>query len=180
MRLILNEHACTPEYSASTTSHRGKKVTDSGIVDIHKIRKILPHRYPFLLVDRVVDYQPKKSLIAIKNVTVNEPFFQGHFPDRPVYPGVLILEALAQASAIHAALDAEGEEIEDDIIFLFAGIDKVRFKKQVEPGDRLTLEVQQTNYKRRLWKYQTTAAVEDHLAAVAEVIFTYRLVSEDV
>ncbi|MYD76249.1 MAG: 3-hydroxyacyl-ACP dehydratase FabZ [Gammaproteobacteria bacterium] len=147
-------------------------------VDIHRIRKILPHRYPFLLVDKVLAHAPGDSLTAVKNVTVNEPFFQGHFPDRPVFPGVLILEALAQASAIHASLDV-GEEIEDDIIFLFAGIDNVRFKRQVEPGDRLLLEVRQTNYKRRIWKYATTATVDGHVAATAEVIFTYRIVMED-
>ncbi len=153
-------------------------MTDPGNIDIHKIRKILPHRYPFLLVDRVLDYQPEESLTALKNVTVNEPFFQGHFPEHPVFPGVLILEALAQASAIHAALDV-GDEIDDEIIFLFAGIDNVRFKRQVEPGDSLMLNVNRSNYKRRIWKYRTTAGVDGHVAAVAEVIFTYQVVSED-
>ncbi|MYB33960.1 MAG: 3-hydroxyacyl-ACP dehydratase FabZ [Gammaproteobacteria bacterium] len=147
-------------------------------IDIHKIRKILPHRYPFLLVDRVLDYRHGESLTALKNVTVNEPFFQGHFPEHPVFPGVLILEALAQASAIHAALDM-GDEVNDEIVFLFAGIDHVRFKKQVEPGDSLMLSVNWSNYKRRIWKYQTTATVDENVAAVAEVIFTYQVVSED-
>ncbi len=151
---------------------------DPKVIDIHKIRRILPHRYPFLLVDRVLDYQPQESLTALKNVTVNEPFFQGHFPEHPVFPGVLILEALAQASAIHAALDV-GDEIDDRIIFLFAGIDNVRFKRQVEPGDSLALEVKRSNYKRRIWKYATTATVDEHVAAVAEVIFTYQVVPED-
>ena len=153
-------------------------MTDPKNIDIHRIRKILPHRYPFLLVDRVLDYRPEKSLIARKNVTVNEPFFQGHFPEHPVFPGVLILEALAQASAIHAALDV-GDKIDDEIIFLFAGIDSVRFKRQVEPGDSLLLNVNRSNYKRRIWKYQTTATVDGHVATVAEVIFTYQIVSED-
>lgn len=153
-------------------------MTEPNIIDIHRIRKILPHRYPFLLVDKVLDYQPKETLIAVKNVSINEPFFQGHFPEHPVFPGVLILEALAQASAIHAALDV-GEEIVDDIIFLFAGINNVRFKKQVEPGDSLILDVRQSNYKRRIWKYATKATVQDHVAAVAEVIFTYQMVSDN-
>ncbi|MCY4313084.1 MAG: 3-hydroxyacyl-ACP dehydratase FabZ [Gammaproteobacteria bacterium] len=153
-------------------------MTGPGNIDIHEIRKILPHRYPFLLVDRVLDYRPGESLAALKNVTVNEPFFQGHFPEHPVFPGVLILEALAQASAIHAALDV-GDEIDDRIIFLFAGIDNARFKRQVEPGDSLMLNVNRSNYKRRIWKYRTTATVSDQVAAVAEVIFTYRVVSED-
>ena len=145
------------------------------IIDIHRIREILPHRYPFLLVDRVLDYTLGETLTAVKNVTVNEPFFQGHFPERPVFPGVLILEALAQASAILASQSVE-DEIEEEIIFLFAGIDKARFKKPVEPGDQLMLEVQQTNYKSRIWKYATKATVEGKLAASAEVMFTYRTV----
>ena len=153
-------------------------MTSPVFLDIHKIRKILPHRYPFLLVDLVLDYQPKESLTALKNVTANEPFFQGHFPDHPVFPGVLILEALAQSSAIHAALDV-GDDIDDEIIFLFAGIDHVRFKRQVEPGDSIVLNVHLSNYKRRIWKYKTTATVDDHMAAVAEVIFTYQVVSEN-
>lgn len=149
-------------------------MSEPSIIDIHKIREILPHRYPFLLVDRVIDYKLGETLTAIKNVTSNEPFFQGHFPGRPVFPGVLILEAMAQASAILASLGVE-EEIEGEIIFLFAGIDKVRFKKQVEPGDQLRLQVEQTNYKRRIWKYATRATVSDQIAASAEIMFTYRI-----
>ena len=144
-------------------------------IDIHRIREILPHRYPFLLVDRVIDYKLGESLTAIKNVTSNEPFFQGHFPGRPVFPGVLIIEAMAQASAILASLGVE-EEIEGEIIFLFAGIDRVRFKKQVEPGDQLLLQVEQTHYKKRIWKYAARAMVSDQLAASAEIMFTYRTV----
>lgn len=144
-------------------------------IDIHRIREILPHRYPFLLVDRVIDYRLGESLTAIKNVTSNEPFFQGHFPGRPVFPGVLIIEAMAQASAILASLGVE-EEIEGEIIFLFAGIDRVRFKKQVEPGDQLLLQVEQTHYKKRIWKYAARAMVSEQLAASAEIMFTYRTV----
>ncbi len=150
-------------------------MTEQNIIDIHKIREILPHRFPFLLVDRVLDFKLGKNLTAIKNVSINEPFFPGHFPERPVFPGVLILEALAQASAILASQSVE-DEIEEDIIFLFAGIDKARFKKPVEPGDQLLLEVEQTNYKRLIWKFATKASVDGKLAASAEVMFTYRTV----
>ena len=150
-------------------------MTEEKNIDIYKIREILPHRYPFLLVDRVVEYTLGKKLKAIKNVTINEPFFQGHFPERPVFPGVLILEALAQASALLASQSVE-EEINESIIFLFAGIDKARFKKPVEPGDQLVLEVEQTNYKRLIWKYSTRATVDGKLVASAEVMFTYRTI----
>ncbi len=149
-------------------------MTDTNIIDIHKIREILPHRYPFLMVDRVLDYTLGERLIAVKNVTINEPFFQGHFPERPVFPGVLILEALAQASALLASQSVD--DIEEDIIFLFAGVDKARFKRPVEPGDQMMLEVEQTNYKRLIWKYSTKATVDGKLAASAEVMFTYRAI----
>ena len=148
-------------------------MSDTNTIDIHRIREILPHRYPFLLVDRVLDYELEKTLTAIKNVTINEPFFGGHFPDRPVFPGVLILEALAQASALLASHSAEAQAVEN-VILLFAGVDKARFKRPVEPGDQLMLQVEQTNYKSRVWKYSTRATVEGKLAASAEVMFTYR------
>ncbi|MGR3984563.1 MAG: 3-hydroxyacyl-ACP dehydratase FabZ [Gammaproteobacteria bacterium] len=142
-------------------------------IDIHHIRKILPHRYPFLLVDRVLDYEKHATLTAVKNVSVNEPFFAGHFPARPVFPGVLILEAIAQASAILASRGLDREP-DDNIIFLFAGIDKARFKRPVEPGDRLLIEVAQMHYKSRIWKYSGKASVDGGLAATAEILFTYR------
>jgi len=145
----------------------------SNVEDIHKIMEILPHRYPFLLIDRVLDYTLGESLQAIKNVTINEPFFQGHFPGRPVFPGVLILEAVAQASAILASKSLE-EDPGENVIFLFAGIDKSRFKKPVEPGDQLLIDVRQTNYKRKIWKYSAVASVDGNLAASADIIFTYR------
>lgn len=148
-------------------------MSDTNTIDIHRIREILPHRYPFLLVDRVLDYELEKTLTAIKNVTINEPFFGGHFPDRPVFPGVLILEALAQASALLASHSAEAQAVEN-VTLLFAGVDKARFKRPVEPGDQLMLQVEQTNYKSRVWKYATRATVEGKLAASAEVMFTYR------
>lgn len=142
-------------------------------IDIHAVREILPHRYPFLLIDRVVDYEVGKKLKAIKNVTINEPFFQGHFPARPLFPGVLILEAIAQAAAILASRGLK-EKPNEEIIFLFAGIDKARFKRQVEPGDQLVLDVTQTNYKSRIWKFTGSASVEGEVAATADIIFTYR------
>lgn len=148
-------------------------MNESTSIDIHQIREILPHRYPFLLIDRVLKYEKHVSLQAIKNVSVNEPFFQGHFPARPVFPGVLILEAIAQASAILASRGLE-EKPSEEIIFLFAGIDKVRFKRPVEPGDQLLLEVTQTNYKSRMWKYSGTASVDGKVVASADILFTYR------
>lgn len=141
--------------------------------DIYDVMQILPHRYPFLQVDRVLDFEVGKSLRALKNVTVNEPCFQGHFPGRPVFPGVLILEAIAQASAILASKGFEDDPGEN-IIFLFAGIDKARFKRPVSPGDQLILEVEQLNYKRKIWKYSGKATVDGSLAAAADIIFTYR------
>ena len=143
-------------------------------IDIHRIRELLPHRYPFLLIDKVTDYELGKTLSAIKNVTINEPFFQGHFPDRPVFPGVLILEAMAQASAILASHSPEADT-DENVVLLFAGVDKARFKRLVEPGDQLIIEVEQTNYKSRIWKYATKASVDGKLAASAEVMFTYRV-----
>ena len=158
---------------------------DTTRIDIHQIREILPHRYPFLLIDRVLEYQLHTRLTAIKNVSVNEPFFQGHFPARPVFPGVLILEAIAQASAILASrgLSDEhgkhGKHLEhgapdENTIFLFAGIDKARFKRPVEPGDQLRIEVAETHYKNRVWKYSGKATVDGALCAAADILFTYR------
>jgi 3-hydroxyacyl-[acyl-carrier-protein] dehydratase len=149
-------------------------MTEENIIDIHRIREILPHRYPFLLIDRVIEYKLGATLSAIKNVTVNEPFFQGHFPDRPVFPGVMILEALAQASAILTSLGNQTEH-DENIIFLFAGVDKARFKRPVEPGDQLLIEVEQTNYKSRIWKFSTKASVDGKLSASADILFTYRV-----
>jgi 3-hydroxyacyl-[acyl-carrier-protein] dehydratase len=148
-------------------------MSESNSIDIHRIRKILPHRYPFLLIDRVLDYELHTRLQAVKNVSANEPFFQGHFPSRPVFPGVLILEAIAQASAILASEGLEDEPGENTI-FLFAGIDKARFKRPVEPGDQLLIDVEQTAYKAKIWKYTARATVDGTLAASADIIFTYR------
>ncbi|MDD9857929.1 MAG: 3-hydroxyacyl-ACP dehydratase FabZ [Gammaproteobacteria bacterium] len=149
-------------------------MTQASRIDIHRIRDILPHRYPFLLIDRVLDYELHTRLSAVKNVSVNEPFFQGHFPSHPVFPGVLILEAIAQASAILASCGLN-EAPGDNILFLFAGIDRARFKHPVEPGDRLLIEVEEIYRKSRIWKYTGKASVDGRLAATADILFTYRI-----
>ena len=144
-------------------------------LDVNEIRKYLPHRYPFLLVDRVIECEPRKSLVAIKNVTINEPFFEGHFPHRPVMPGVLILEALAQASAILASTEFDPDEIDiENRIYLFAGLDKARFKRPVEPGDQLRIETSITRRIRNMWKCDGRATVDGELACRAQVMFTYK------
>ena len=138
-------------------------------VDINAIIKSLPHRYPLLLVDRVLDYKPYDYLTAIKNVTVNEPCFQGHFPGNPIMPGVLMLEALAQAGAILSNLSrtpAEGNEF----IYFFASIDNVKFKTMVTPGDQLKLHVTLTNKRRDFWRIHGEAYVGDKLACSADLM----------
>jgi len=142
-------------------------------IDIHQIRKILPHRYPFLLVDRVEDYEKDKWLRAIKNVTINEPCFQGHFPHRPVFPGVLILETIAQAAAIMASLSL-GKEAGEDTVYLFAGVDKARFKIPVEPGDQMVIDVQMLKKVRGVWRCGGQAKVNHKLCCSMELLFTYQ------
>lgn len=137
------------------------------VVDIQEIMNLLPHRYPFLLVDRVVDYELGKWIKAIKNVTINEPFFNGHFPQRPVMPGVLILEAMAQASGILAFMTT-GDDPTSQNIFYFAAIDNVRFKRIVEPGDQLILDVEVVRAKREVVKVKGRALVGDEVACSAE------------
>jgi 3-hydroxyacyl-[acyl-carrier-protein] dehydratase len=142
-------------------------------MDIHQILKMLPHRYPFLLVDRVLQLHKGKSIIALKNVTINEPFFNGHFPHRPVMPGVLMLEALAQAAAL---LSFHTMEVVPDekTIYYFAGIDGARFKRPVEPGDALTLMVELDRMKAGIFKFKAKAMVQDELAVEAELMCTMR------
>lgn len=135
-------------------------------LSIQAFLKLLPHRYPFLLVDRVVECVPGKSIIAYKNVSINEPFFQGHFPGLPVMPGVLILEALAQAAALMAAVEADKPE---ELIFLFTGIDAARFRAPVRPGDRLDLHCAMLRRKLRLCKIEAKAYVDGKLVAEAEL-----------
>ena len=137
-------------------------------MDIHEILKYLPHRYPFLLVDRVLEIIPGKSLLAIKNVTCNEPFFTGHFPNRLVMPGVLILEALAQSAGIYA-FKTTGTLPDNESLYYFAAIENARFKRVVEPGDQLLLLVELIRQKQNVWKFKGTATVNGELACSAEM-----------
>ena len=146
------------------------------LMDIHQIIKKLPHRYPFLLVDRVIEFEKDVRIKALKNVTINEPFFNGHFPNRPVMPGVLMLEALAQASAL-LSFSSEGEESDGSRLYYFAGIDGARFKRVVEPGDQLILESTITRKKAGIYKYSTRATVDGELAVEAELMCTVRAVN---
>lgn len=146
------------------------------MMDIHKILKQLPHRYPFLLVDRVLTIEKGVRITALKNVTINEPFFEGHFPHRPVMPGVLMLEALAQAAAL-LAFDAMDTSPENGSIYYFAGIDNARFKRPVEPGDQLILEVELLRMKAGIFKFKTSARVDGELAVEAELTCAMRSVS---
>ena len=145
--------------------------------DIHEILKYLPHRYPFLLLDRVLDFKKDRSLTAIKNVTVNEPFFLGHFPNRPVMPGVLILEAMAQASAV-LSLKSMNKLPGADSVFYFVGINDARFKRPVEPGDQLRLVTSIQRKMKGIWMYACTAHVGEELAASAGLMCTYKGLSE--
>lgn len=138
-------------------------------MDIYDVMKHLPHRYPFLLIDRVVDYVPGETLTAIKNVTVNEPFFPGHFPHRPVFPGVLMLEALAQATGILSFKTTEDLPSEDSLYY-FAGIDNARFKKPVEPGDQLVMTVRLLKRRRNLWRFAAEAKVDGKVVCAAELM----------
>lgn len=131
--------------------------------------KFLPHRHPFLLIDRVLDYEPGERLTAIKNVTINEPFFPGHFPVRPVMPGVLIMEALAQATGMLAYVSSDNMSSENSLYY-FAGIDNARFRKPVEPGDQLVLEVEVIKFKRGVWKFKCEASVDGKLVASADLM----------
>ena len=144
-------------------------------MDIHEILKYLPHRYPFLLVDSVVTIETGKNIVALKNVTINEPFFPGHFPHHPVMPGVLIVEALAQAAAL-LTLKTEGNTNKEDSVYYFVGIDGVRFKKPVMPGDQLILKVSIDRQIKGLWKYTARAEVNDQLVTEAKLMCTSRSV----
>ena len=142
-------------------------------LDIHEVLKYLPHRYPFLLVDRVLTFKANESLTALKNVTINEPFFQGHFPHRPVMPGVLIVEAMAQACAILSlksmdTLPGEGS------VYYFVGIDKARFKRPVEPGDQLTIKASINRKMKGIWLFESDAYVGEELCCSAQLMCTYK------
>jgi len=142
-------------------------------MDITEILRYLPHRYPFLLIDRVLSYEPGKTIEALKNVTINEPFFVGHFPHHPVMPGVLIIEAMAQAAAIlsFVTMDAKAD---NKSIYYFVGIDNARFKRPVTAGDSLRITVNLTRHVRGIWKFSAVSRVEDVVAAEAELMCTVR------
>jgi 3-hydroxyacyl-[acyl-carrier-protein] dehydratase len=145
-------------------------------MDIHQILKKLPHRYPILLIDRVLEIEKGVRIKALKNVTINEPYFMGHFPHRPVMPGVLMLEALAQAAAV-LSFETLGEEPDEKTVYYFAGIDGARFKRPVEPGDQLILDVTLDRMKSGIFKFTGKASVAGELAAEAELMCTMRRVS---
>lgn len=136
---------------------------------IEEIRKFLPHRYPFLLVDRVVECIPGESITAIKNVTVNEPQFTGHFPNQAIMPGVLIIEALAQATGL-LGFRTMSEEPSEDILYMLVGVDKVRFKRQVVPGDQLVLKAKIERRSKIIWKFSCEASVDGELCTAAELL----------
>ena len=148
------------------------------MMNIHAILKQLPHRYPFLLVDKVVELERNARNLAVKNVTFNEPFFTGHFPGRPVMPGVLMLEALAQAAGL-LAFDAMGQVPDENNIYYFVGIDSARFKRPVEPGDQLLLEASIDRIRGGIWKFKGVARVGDEIACEAELMCTMRYVGPD-
>ena len=140
-------------------------------MDINHILQHLPHRYPFLLIDRVTEFNAGESLVGYKNVTYNEPFFQGHFPERPIMPGVLILEAMAQATGLLAFKTVERGAKRDSLYFL-VGMDKARFKRPVEPGDQLVLRADLLREKRGIWVFDCSAKVEGQVAATAQIMCT--------
>ena len=142
-------------------------------MNIQDVKNYLPHRYPFLLIDRVLEIEIGKSLVAIKNVTFNEPQFTGHFPEQPIMPGVMIVEALAQATGILAFKSEVGKPI-DGQIYMLVGIDKVRFKRMVEPGDQIRLEVEVMVVKRGIWKFKCRASVEGQTVTTAELMCTQK------
>lgn len=146
------------------------------LMDIHQILKKLPHRYPLLLVDRVVELEKNQRILAYKNVTINEHFFTGHFPHRPVMPGVLMLEALAQTAAL-LSFESMGQEPDADTVVYFVGIDGARFKRVVEPGDQLILEASIDRARGGIYKYKTRASVDGETAVEAELMCTMRKVA---
>ena len=146
-------------------------------LDINQIKEYLPHRYPLLLVDRVLSWESGKNILAIKNVTINEEFFNGHFPNKPVMPGVMTIEALAQTSALLAFLTM-GQKPDENAVVYFLGIDNARFKRPVEPGDQLRMHVDILRQSRGIWKFQARATVDDQLAVEAELMCTMRSIAD--
>jgi 3-hydroxyacyl-[acyl-carrier-protein] dehydratase len=142
-------------------------------MNIQDVKNYLPHRYPFLLIDRVLELEIGKSIVALKNVTFNEPQFTGHFPDQPIMPGVMIVEAMAQATGILAFKSEVGKPI-DGQIYMLVGIDKVRFKRIVEPGDQLLIDVEVMTVKRGIWKFKCKASVDGNIVTSAELMCTQK------
>ncbi len=151
------------------TAKEKNKHSAQPAMDIYAVMKQLPHRYPFLLVDRVIECVPGESLVAIKNVSANEPYFLGHFPGRPVMPGVIIIEALAQASGLLAFATADYSP-DDDALLYFVGIDKARFRRPVEPGDQLLMTIRLLRTLKGIWKFETRAEVDGELVATADMM----------
>ena len=149
----------------------------SGSFGVREIQRLLPHRYPFLLVDRVLEMEPGKRVLAVKNVSVDEPCFQGHFPGLPIFPGVLILETLAQASGL---LVFKAPELcpQQDSLYMLVGVDRARFKRPVEPGDRLLLEVKLKRMRQNCATFDATAAVDGETAASAEIMCMFKPLPE--
>lgn len=147
---------------------------DSATIDIHRIIEMIPHRYPFLLVDRVEDIVPGESAVGVKNVTINEPFFQGHFPNRPVMPGVLIIEAMAQTAAV-LVVDSLGEQSEGKLVY-FMTIENARFRRPVEPGDQLKLTCTKVRQRANVWKFSGVAKVGE--TTVAEATYSAMIMDE--
>ncbi len=141
--------------------------------DIEGILKAIPHRYPFLLVDKVLSLKKGESILAVKNVSVNEPCFQGHFPSKPVFPGVLLLEAMAQATGILTSVSSEKEAAEGSLFYL-VGIDNTRFRRPVVPGDQVILEAEIVRAKRDMWKYTARAKVDGEVACSADLMGAYK------
>ena len=144
-------------------------------MDIQEILEYLPHRYPFLLVDRVLDFTPGEVLTAVKNITMNEPYFTGHFPGRPILPGVIILEAMAQAAGI-LAFKTMQKVPDKNSVYLFVGIDKARFRRQVTPGDQLHMRVEMLQQRRDMWKFKAVGSVDGVIACQAELMSAARAV----
>ncbi|MDA8110746.1 MAG: 3-hydroxyacyl-ACP dehydratase FabZ [Betaproteobacteria bacterium] len=147
-------------------------------MDVYQVLEHLPQRFPLLLVDRVKECEPGRRILALKNVSANEPYFPGHFPNRPIMPGVLILEAMAQAAGI-LAFRTLGIRPDESSVYYYAGIDKARFKKPVVPGDQLEVEVTLLGSKRGIWKFACTARVDGAMVAEAEILCTVRASSEE-
>lgn len=140
------------------------------LLDVNEILRYLPHRQPFMLIDRVLEYEKFKRIVAVKNVTYNEPFFQGHFPHQPIMPGVLVIEAMAQAAGVLAYKSGEDIIAPENLIFYFAGINNARFKRMVVPGDQLCFEINVIKSKRGIWKFNAKATVDGELACEAELM----------